>query len=56
MAKFNVVELKIKNGKLLDFDIKSEKEKKALIQTTLTLTRAQDFFQTPNVLGSQMVA
>lgn len=30
MAKFNVVELKIKNGKLLDFDIKSEKEKKAL--------------------------
>ena len=35
---------------------KKRKEKKALIQTTLTLTWAQDFFQTPNVLGSQMVA
>lgn len=30
MAKYNVVELKIKNGDLIDFDEKSESEKKAL--------------------------
>lgn len=41
---------------LLATTIQKKKEKKALFQTTLTLTRAQDFFQTPNVLGSQMVA
>ena len=41
---------------LLATAIQKKKEKKALFQTTLTLTRAQDFFQTPNVLGSQMVA
>lgn len=30
MAKFNIIELKIKNGKLLDFDLKAESEKRAL--------------------------
>ena len=33
---------------------KKKKEKKVLFQTMLTLTRAHDFFQTPNVLGSQI--
>lgn len=30
MAKFNIIELSIKNGELIDFDIKSEAEKRAL--------------------------
>lgn len=43
MAKYNVVELKIENGELIDFEEKSEAEKKALqLQNAIYIYRGTD--------------